>query len=353
MTADAGGGSANPLAGDLELVLAQVGERWERLRGARLFVTGGTGFVGRWLLESLLHANRRLGLDVTALVLTRDPAAFRRAAPRLAADPALRFHAGDVRDFVFPAGKFTHVVHGAATSAVETFGGIDLLTTFDIVLEGTRHALEFAVRCDAGRFLLVGSGAVYGPQPPGMTHLSEDYPGALHPASPAAALGESKRAAECLCALHAASHGIETPIARCFSFIGPYLPLDLHYAAGNFVRDALAGGPIRVSGDGTPVRSYLYAADLAAWLWTVLCAGVSCRVYNVGSEEGVSIADLARAVARASGGAEVIVSGRPDPGATPERYVPSTLRARRELGLVQTVSLENAIARMLAHHRRA
>lgn len=352
--ADRGAAPArHPLAGDLDRVLEQVGELWEEFRGARLFVTGGTGFFGCWLLETFAWANRRLDLGATALVLTRDRDSFARKAPHLAADPALGFHDGDVRDFRFPEGRFTHVVHGAATSAVETFRKVDPLVTFDIVLEGTRRALELAARSGATQFLLVGSGAVYGRQPADLTHVPEDYPGAPHPASPAAALGESKRAAECLCALYAAGRGLEAKIARCFSFVGPYLPLDLHYAAGNFVRDALAGGPIRVGGDGTPVRSYLYAADLAVWLWTILARGRSCRVYNVGSEAAVSIAELARATARtASPELEVAIAGTPVAGAPVERYVPSTARAQRELGLRQTVSLAEAVERTLAYHRR-
>lgn len=352
MPTDTNSAITNPLAGDLDLILGQVGELWERLRGARLFITGGTGFFGCWLLESFVRANRRFGLGASALVLTRDAAAFARKVPHLAADPALGFHAGDIRSFAFPAGEFSHVIHGAATSAVETFRRVDPLVTFDIVLEGTRRALELAAHCGAGTFLLVGSGAVYGRQPAGMTTIPEDYTGAPHPASPAAALGESKRAAECLCALYAA-HGLETKIARCFSFLGPYLPLDLHYAAGNFIGDALAGGPIRVGGDGMPVRSYLYAADLTTWLWTILFKGVSCRVYNVGSEEGMTIAELADAVAKSCDGKiGVSIGGTPDPSAEPERYVPSTVRARRELGLAQTVPLPLAIARTLAFHAR-
>jgi dTDP-glucose 4,6-dehydratase len=289
-------------------------------------------------------------------VLTRNAAAFRDDAPALATNPALAFHEGDLARFGFPDGEFSHVLHMGTTSSVATFNNESPLATFENIVVGTERTLEFAVKCRASKFLLTSSGAIYGRQPADVTHIAEDHGCAPEPTQTTAAVGHSKRAAEFLTAAYAAQHGVDATIARCFSFVGRHLPLDIHYAIGNFMRDALKGGPIEVRGDGTPRRSYLYAADLVIWLLTILRKGAPGRAYNVGSEDDVSIGELAHRVARqAPGPVEVRIAGvrpgsdqgqtRPTPG--PDRYVPSTRRAHDELGLKQLVSLDEAIARTL------
>ncbi len=337
--------TGNPLAPALEHVLEHTRDLWNDLRGERLFITGGTGFIGCWLLESFTWAADRLALDCSAVVLTRDPEAFARKAPHLAAHPDLSFLRGDVRSFHFPGGAYSHVIH-AATEASEKLNAEDPVRMFDTIVTGTRRTLDFAARAGTRRFLLTSSGAVYGKQPPELSHVSEDYVGAPNVCRVASAYSEGKRAAEWLSTAYQAGHNIGAKIARCFAFVGPYLPLDAHFAIGNFIRDQLAGGPIRVTGDGTPFRSYLDAADLAIWLWTILLRGEAGRPYNVGSERALSIREVAAAVAGAlQPKVEVQIAHEPVEGQPAARYVPSTTRARSELGLAQWIPLEQAIQR--------
>lgn len=344
--------NTNPLALDLDHVLAHTGGLWEDLRGSRLFITGGTGFFGCWLLESFAWANDALGLGAEVLVLTRDRAAFAAKHPRLTTHPAIRFHEGDIRSFAFPDGAFSHVIHGA-TEASAALNRDDPLGMIDTITQGTRHTLDFAQQCGAHRFLLTSSGAVYGAQPPDLGHIPEDYAGAPDCARAGSAYGEGKRLAELFCAVYAEKHGLDVTIARGFAFVGPFLPLDSHFAVGNFLRDGLRGGPIRVGGDGTPFRSYLYAADLAVWLWTILVRGQPGRAYNVGSEEAITITEAAqRVAARFTPIPPVQIGRQPVAGEAASRYVPSTERARSELALGVWVGLDEALRRTIDWNRK-
>jgi len=329
-------------AADLEALLQNGAAAWKALAGRRIFLTGGTGFFGRWLLEAIWHANAFAGLGIRVTVLTRDPAEFHRRAPDLTAVPWLTLSAGDIRTFALPGERFDCVIHAAAP-VVARVAPADLREALE---EGTRRTLDFAVACGASRFLLTSSGAVYGRQPPDILQVTEDYAGAPVPGEPGSAYGEGKRAAEQLCAACREAHGLDCMIARCFAFVGPHLALDAHFSIGNFIRDALQGRPIRIAGDGTALRSYLYASDLVVWLLAVLTRGEPLRPYNIGSEHALSIAELAgrvRTVLNVTMPIELATTARP--GARPQPYVPSVARIQRELGVQQTVDLNTAIRR--------
>jgi nucleoside-diphosphate-sugar epimerase len=340
---------ANMLEEDLTHILDNTRELWDEIRGKRIFITGGTGFFGCWLLESFLRANEELGLNASVTVLTRNFKHFRKRAPHLAEHPAIRFHIGDVRTFNFPGESFSHIIH-ASNEAAESLGRKD--APFEVkntIIQAARHILDFARHCGAETILFTSSGTVYGPQPSDLSHLPETYQGFRDISQFRFAHGEGKYIAECLCADYAEKHGVEAKIARCFTFVGPYMPLDATYAIGNFIGNVLKNEPVLVKGDGTPYRSYLYAADLTIWLWTILIRGISGRPYNVGSAQERSIAEVARTVAYFLKNREKVQILEKTSSTTPaERYVPSVRRAQRELNLKQNIGLKDAIGKTIS-----
>jgi nucleoside-diphosphate-sugar epimerase len=334
------------LTQDLEGVLERTRDVWNEFGEQRIFLTGGTGFFGCWLLHMCAHVADRLSLRTEVHVLTRDPKRFAKRCPALHAHPAIHCVQGDVRSFEFPTGSFSHIIHAAG----ETSTALNVENperVYSTHAGGTERVLEFAHSCGATKMLLASSGAVYGDQPTEVTHMIEDEDAVQAPLRSPSAYAEGKRAAESL--WRSLSNGQTRTIARCYAFVGPYLPLDQHYAVGNFILDGLSGRPIVVQGDGTPYRSYLYAADLCTWLFTILCRGENGRAYNVGSEHDVTIADLARTVASAfSPPATVHVQQVARAGSSPKRYVPSTQKARTEFQLQETIPLETAIRSTIA-----
>ena len=333
---------------DLAWVLESARDDLLQLRGERIFFTGGTGFIGSWFLECLCYADQALGLKVHMKVLSRDPAGFVSRFPHLAEEPAIELVAGDVRTLE-PDGRNYGIVIHAATDASAKLNRENPLLMADTIVEGTRRVLEFARSAGARRVLMLSSGGVYGKFMPGVTHVPEDCPGGPDPLDPYYTYSESKRMAELLCAIFARQFGLEIPVARVFALVGPRLPLDAHFAAGNFIRDGLAGGPIRVSGDGAAVRSYLYAADLIVWLLAILARGQSGRAYNVGSDQGVSIKVLAETVATVFPQRPTVeIGGCVDASNPVNYYVPDVTRARTELGLDVTTPLAESIGRTVS-----
>ena len=344
-----GQGMPRAPASDVEAITATARADLLALINANLFITGGTGYIGRWLLESLCHANRTLDLGLRATVLSRNPAEFTRACPHLAEDPIITLLAGDVRDFTCDQGDFSHVIH-AATDVVASIAPLDV---FDVTVNGTRQVLEFSRRQGVQNVLLLSSGAVYGHFPDDVEHAAETLACLTDVTTPRSAYGLGKIASEWLVNAYGAQHGMRCTSARIFAQVGPYLELGAQFAAGNFIRDILKGDPIIINGDGTSLRSYMYATDLVVWLWAILVRGQRGCSYNVGSEQGLSIKGLAETIVRVSGctGAEIKVLGQAAPGAAPARYLPDTSLARTELGLFLIVPVEDALRRTLDWHR--
>ena len=322
------------------------------LRGKTILLTGGTGFFGKWLLESYIALKDQFDFSGELVILSRHPEQFLLNNPFYREFEYLTIVQGDVRDALIPCSHFDYIIH-AATEASATLERDNPDEMYSVIVEGTQNILDIALRTRASRFLLTSSGAVYGPQPSDVERLPESFP-----LNPVTAYGKGKKRAEELVLNLAEKSGITGKIARCFAFVGPFLNLDIHFAIGNFIRNGLNHEPIVIRGDGTPYRSYLYAAELVVWLWKILLGDSKSAIFNVGSPESVSIQELAVRVNQTfqhednlPAPLEVQVLQTHREGVPVQRYVPDVSRIDRELELRPQISLEEGVRRTLQFHR--
>lgn len=330
---------------DLEQVLSSTKDIWSNKTNKTIFLTGGTGFFGVWFQMSFLFINRKLNLNSRLIVLTRNEKKFLKKHPWLAEYNEISFKEGDIVNFDFFDEKVDYIIH-AATEASVDLNINHPLTMFNTVVNGTNRILEFARLNKVDGFLLTSSGAVYGVQPVSCVNISEDYIGAPLTTRTDSMYGEGKRMAEVLCSVYHNHFSLPIKIARCYAFMGPFLPLDSHFAAGNFIRNILGKEDIIISGDGSPIRSYMYPTDLMIWLWTILFKGDVNQPYNVGSDKSISILELACLIAKLRGSKKTNIIVKEQPKNIPSNiYVPNVTKAKTELKLEELVSLRESITK--------
>lgn len=324
------------VAEDCSSILKNAPCRWGKLRNSKIFVTGGTGFFGKWLMRSFAHVNSALSLNAEMTVLSRSPEKFLEGNPLFAQAGMPRFVKDDVRTFCC-GGGYDFIIH-AATPSDGRLDTADPDELYSIITDGTSNVVKNAEAWRSRKILYISSGGVYGVQPPEIAAMPEDYIPA-----PTGTYGMGKLKSEEICF----SCGVPAVSARCYAFIGPYQALgNRRFAVSSFIGDAIRGVPIHVK-DGSPYRSYLYAADLMAWLWTLLIEGKPGEAYNVGSGEAMTVFELARVISRSVSPEVVLEVDKYDcEAALPPRYVPDVAKAAG-LGLRQYTPISSAIKKTI------
>lgn len=307
------------------------------LEGKKILMTGCSGFFGK---NIFYHAPYLLEKNSVTL-LTRDPEKFSASFPYLRGRENLSFIVGDVRDFVCEELDYDLIIHGAASFSShlpeEEIGSI--------ICKGTEKLLEFAKKNPKlVKFLFISSGAVYG-------RRLQECQSENMPLNPCEVYGIAKMNAERMCL----DSGLPCVIARCFAFAGEFMSLDTHFAIGNFISDILHKRDIVIKGDGTAVRSFLYSGDLVKYLLLLAESGdmTNGKIYNVGSDEAVSIKELAEKAAKyAEKGKKILIEKTYLPGTPIDVYVPDISRIRLELNTANVLSLEETIFRTLEFFRK-
>jgi nucleoside-diphosphate-sugar epimerase len=343
----------NIIENDCDEITRGAVDALEMLRNERILIIGGTGFVGKWLTELIIFLNDHYRLNTQLLLLSRQPEVVYTDLPHLMKRKDVTLIRQDVRNLVEIPSDVSYVIHAAASPDSRVHSS-DPIQTLSLIVNGT-HAVLSAIseHPTLKKILYISSGLVYGSQPLDLLFIDEKYRGAPLCNSITSIYAEAKRCAETLCAAYASQYKIPVVIIRPFAFIGPYQSLDKPWAINNFLRDGIAGGPIRVLTDGETVRSYMYASDMAFWILRILIEGISGITYNVGSPYPFTLKNLAEKIA-------INFAPRPDirigtlfaDSKYRSRFVPDVSLAKKSLGLDLKVNLDDAVKRTLAYYAR-
>jgi nucleoside-diphosphate-sugar epimerase len=333
---------------DAEAVIGDRIGSLSALRDQHLFISGGTGFLGTWLLELIKVLNEKHDFGVKVTVFSRSARAFANRLPHLGLEKWASFQEGDIRYISELPRDVRYVIHAAALTdrrlfasqpgAVAETNGLGTLR-----LLRASHLLE-----DLKKIVILSSGLVYGTQPWDRERIDENFVGPLRCDDVNSVYAESKRFAEIIAQCAISESKLPVVTLRPFAFVGPYQSLQLPWAVTDFIRDSLNGGPIRIMGDGTTVRSIMYAADFAFWVLVALANGRPRETYNVGSPEPIDLGSLAQLITQHFTPVPEIHTGLGQTGHDRNRLVPSVNRAKNELGLEVTFSLSDAIQRTIA-----
>jgi len=308
--------------------------------GQRVVVTGGAGFLGSHLCDSLLER----GDEVVAI----DNLATGRLQniEHLFGRDGFTYARHDVSNYVWVPGRVDAVLHFASPASPKDYLELPI-QTLKVGALGTHKALGLAKQKGA-RFLLASTSEVYGD--PLVHPQREDYWGNVNPVGPRGVYDEAKRFSEAMVMAYHRVHGVETRIARIFNTHGPRMRIEDGRAIPAFMTQALRGQDITVFGDGSQTRSLCYVSDLVDGLFRLITSGEADPV-NLGNPHEITIGALAERIIALTGSPSRIVY-RPLPVDDPRVRQPDITRARTLLGWEPKVPLDEGLARTLAYFRK-
>ena len=262
------------------------------LKNKSILLTGGTGFVGRYLINLIYLANRdkNLNCSLVATSLHKTPKDLKKLAGK-----NIRFKKVDLSKPFRISGKFHYIFHAAGYGQPTKFTKEPLKTIF-INANATQILLELA-RKNHAKFIFISSADIYGDVPKNMKVVPETYGGNRSTIGPRAVYGESKRLGETICWAYQDKHNIDVKIVRASHLYGPGISIHDKRVLGDFLRSALKGKSIKLKDRGQAVKTFGYIADVITMIFFVALKGKD-MVYNVGGKSTISIRKLAHAVGK-------------------------------------------------------
>ncbi len=301
---------------DFTYIKENLNDEIQNFNEKKILITGGTGFFGMNLVKTFKYFVENEGLKCEIFILSRNAKDVKIKNKEFNDLPYLHFTNHDISKPIFLKNDIDFVIH-CATSASKEINDNHFDEMSKTIINGTINVLDFCVQKKA-KLLFISSGAVNGINESNIK-INPTYYSPYNPLDGNYTYHLGKIFAENLCYNYSLKFNLEVKIARCFAFVGPFLPLKKHFAIGNFINSVLDKKQIIIKSKGASIRSYLYSADLVIWLFKTLINGQNLKPYNIGSSEEISILDLATLVSK-FGDKEVLVEGNKE---NPTFYVPN------------------------------
>lgn len=351
MILNGNGTSRSIVSQDIERIVQEFGNRFQALSGSTLLVTGTSGFLCGYFVETVAALNEGV-LDSPCRVIAVDDTPLAERLSRLKARNEIRFIQHDATLPLNLDEKVDWIIHGASIAS-PTFYRRYPLETIDVNVTGTRQMLELARQHRARGMLYLSTSEIYGDPDPSFIPTPEEYRGNVSCTGPRACYDESKRLGETLCLTYHRLYQTPVKIVRPFNVYGPAQRLDDRRIIPDLMKAALYRKPLILHSDGRASRSFCYVSDALSAMWFVLLADAPGEVFNVGNDEGeVSISELAERMRNVAGPPwleiELYVSGDPHYLTdSPQRRCPELTKLRARFPWQPKVSLTEGLMRTL------
>ncbi len=322
-------------------------EKFSELDNESILITGGTGFIGKWVAEMILFINKTNKTNIKLYLTGRNIDKFEEQVPHLLENNFITLIKQDVKYSYNLPNDVNYIIHAAGSpdNREHVSQPLSVIETF---YKGTQSILDAATRLNTIKKVIhLSSHRVYGKNTSGQL-INENFEGTIDILNIPNSYTEAKRISETLCAFYRSIYKLPIVVLRPFALIGPYQDLGKPWAINNFIRDAILGGPIRILGNSNTIRSYMYGSDMAYWILKSLLLGKNGESYNLGSDQPISLNDLAIEIKNQLNN-KIDIHYKSSMNCREEisKIIPDTAKIKKDLGVIETFTIAQSLERTI------
>lgn len=330
---------------DVSFIAENINNK-QKLSGKCILISGGSGFLGNYIVESLLEINTSLQKPCT--IISVDNYITSKKDKKRKKNKNLILKTFDIKKPLNLKRKIDLIIHAAGIASPVYYKKYPL-ETLDVAVQGTRNLLDLAVKKKVESFLFFSSSEIYGDPPADKIPTKETYNGNVSSIGPRSCYDESKRLGETLCYTYYHLYKVPVKIVRPFNIYGPKMHKNDYRVIPTFIKNALLGKELPIHSAGNQTRSFCYVTDSIIELINVLLSSKNGEVFNVGNDEQeISMNKLSRilgSVFENKIGAHRIEYPDNYPTDEPKRRCPDISKIKKETGYIPSINLETGLRR--------